>query len=336
MSPDTYLVSIFYAVLIFLGLLGLAIAIQVFRKRLSWGAARRMGVPMTIFIWMNAIYGLVLFEGAYGLVSIILELPLWIDILIFVVILAITMAVYFRLLHRNKFKPTLFTALFLVPLSVPGIHTTGKVLQNTAPTVILKRSESARSTSAFPQKIEVQDSGYGIEFPDTHSKGTFGDALTAAQLKRAGYMEVPSKITQIKGIDGVYLRHNNKGEMKEILVIENKVDSSTLAKDQMTDEWVKNNVTLMLAHPNEAVRHTGQLIRDNPNLVRKQLWHHNLSSGETRISSLDRDATKSLVRTESGLGKKVRDVCQTNDPDFTCFSTKRSMFQVIRAFLGSG
>ena len=167
-------------------------------------------------------------------------------------------------------------------------------------------------------------------------KGTFGDALTAAQLKRAGYMEVPSKITQIKGIDGVYLRHNNKGEMKEILVIENKVDSGTLAKDQMTDEWVQNNVTLMLAHPNEAVRHTGQLIRDNPNLVRKQLWHHNLSSGETRISSLDRDATKSLVRTESGLGKKVRDVCQTNDPDFTCFSTTRSMFQVIRAFLGSG
>ena len=45
MSPDTYLVSIFYAVLIFLGLLGLAIAIQVFRKRLSWGCSPAYGCP---------------------------------------------------------------------------------------------------------------------------------------------------------------------------------------------------------------------------------------------------------------------------------------------------
>ena len=335
MSPDPYLVSIFYAVLIFLGLLGLAIAIQVFRKRLSWGAARRMGVPMTIFFWMNVIYGLVLFEGAFGLVSIILELPLWIDIFLFVMILAVTMTVYFRLLHRNRFKPTIFTALFLIPLSVPGIHTTGKILQKFAPTEILKRSEFARPVYAFPQRIEVPSSGYGIEFPNALSKGDFGDALTANRLKYAGYMAAPSKVTQIKGIDGVYLRHENDGTLKEIRIVENKVDRGVLIKDQMTDMWVKNNVTQMLSRSNEAVRHTGQLIRDNPNLVRKQLWHHDLSSGKTKIYSLDRHATKKLIRTDSDLGKQVRDICQSNDLDFTCFSTTRSISRIIRAFLGS-
>ena len=334
MSPDPYLVFIFYAVLIFLGLLGLAIAIQVFRKRLSWGAARRMGIPMTIFFWMNAIYGLILFEGVFGLISIILELPLWTDILIFAVILGITMTIYFRLLHRNKFKPMLFTALFLIPLSVPGIHTTGKMIQKIAPTAIVKRSESIRLTSTFPQKIDVADSGYGIQFPDTHSKGNLGDVLTANRLKSRGYVDAPSKVTQIKGIDGVYLQHDDNGGLAEILVVENKVDTGTLAKGQMTDEWVNNNVVQMVAHPNEAVRHTGQLIRDNPSLVRKQLWHHDLSSGVTRISSLDGNATKSPVRSETGIGKQVREICQSNSPDFRCFSTTRSVSQVIGAIFG--
>ena len=78
-----------------------------------------MGVPMAVFFWMNAIYGLVLFEGVFGLVSIILELPMWTDILIFVVILGMTMTVYFKLLHRNKFKPILLQLCFLVRLVFP-------------------------------------------------------------------------------------------------------------------------------------------------------------------------------------------------------------------------
>ena len=150
MSLDPILAYIFYIVWISLGLLGLVITVQIYRTRITWGRARRMGVPMVIFFWMNAIYGLVLFEGMFGLLSIILEFPIWVDIILFVTILGMTITVYYMLLRRNRFNQTMFITLFLSPLSIPGIHTAAKFIQNSAPIEIVKRSVSFKATPRYP------------------------------------------------------------------------------------------------------------------------------------------------------------------------------------------
>ena len=303
-----------------LGLIGLLFAILAFRNRIRWGSARRMGVPAIIFSWMGFIYWLVLFEGAYGLVSILLDFPFWIDIVLFLVILALSMTIYFRLLHRKKFKPAIFSAMFLLPLSIPGVHTAAKLIPKAAPAQIVTRTESPRPSVRYPRKVAVAGSGYAVEFPNPQSKGRLGDSLTARRLTAVGYTKATSKLDQVHGIDGVYVRYNDKGSPHEILIVENKVDSGKLAPDQMTNRWIAKKVEDMLAHPDDKVRRTGELIRDNPRVVRRQLWHHDLRSGRTTISSLDGEARISPVRTENFLGNQVRKRCEAQKPTVTCSS----------------
>ena len=247
----------------------------MFRNQISWGAARYMGITASIFGWMVFIYWLVLFEGVYGVASLILEWPLWIDVLLFLLILVLAMFLYFKLLDREKFKPQLFASLFLLPLSIPGIHTTSKLLPNIPPVgTIIDDVPIPRGKSAYPQSVRVADSDYVIDFPDTHSKGRLGDSLTARRLTGKKYRKLTSKVNKIHGIDGVYVRYDGNGNPQEILVVENKVDSAILAPGQMTDEWISTNLRKMLDHPDESVRQTAKLIQSNPNIVRKELWHH--------------------------------------------------------------
>lgn len=178
-------------------LIGLFFSIQFFRGRMTWPQVRRMGVPMTLFGWMIVIYYLALIEGVYGLVGFILDLPIWIDVLLFLVILGLSMAVYFKLIHREKFKPTLFTAAFLVPLSIPGLHTAARLIPSKAPVEIVQNlpfGASAKKVGDSGKKIG--DSGYEVKFQNTHEMGKFGDWLTARRLITQGYEKKIRNCTQ--------------------------------------------------------------------------------------------------------------------------------------------
>ena len=65
----------------------------------------------------------------YGIVGFIINTPLWVDIILMLVILGLSVTVYCKLCHRDTFKPQLFTALILIPLGIPGIHMTGKLVR---------------------------------------------------------------------------------------------------------------------------------------------------------------------------------------------------------------
>ena len=187
-------------------IISLFFSVQFFRGRLTWGQVRLMGVPMAVYGWIGVIYYLMLFEGIYGLVGFILDLPIWIDISLFLVILGLSMAVYFKLIHREKFKPAVFTTAFLVPLSVPGCHMLAKLMPSKAPVGILQpNNTTAKVLSDFPQWNKVGDSGYLVRFKNSHEKGKYGDSLTAKQLtaKGEGYRKSKSKTNKIHGIDGV-------------------------------------------------------------------------------------------------------------------------------------
>lgn len=302
-----------------LGIVGLYISIQVFRNRISWGTARYMGIPIATFAWMNIIYWFVLFEGAYGFLSLVLDWPLWIDISLFCVILVLSLWVYFRLLHREKFKPNLFWTLFLIPLSIPGIHTAGKLIPRVAPIETVKPAKIIKSSAPFPQTVHVYGSGYQVEFLDSQSKGRLGDSLTARRLTAEGYTKETSKLDQVHGIDGVFVRYNTHGRPKKILVVENKVDKGRLTSHQMTDDWIKREVDKMLKNPEAKVRHTGRLIQKYRHLVHKELWHHDLRNGKTTISVLDGEANKSSFREEKYIGNQIKRRCQTGNPTISCF-----------------
>ena len=131
----SYVAWIFYNVAwIFFAMIGLYIYLQAFRNQISWGQARRMGIPKIIYTCMKFIYVLVAFYGAYLFVSFILDLildldwPIWIGYSLFLVVQMLSLGIYLKLLHRKKFKPELFVALFLVPLSIPGIPTAAKLI----------------------------------------------------------------------------------------------------------------------------------------------------------------------------------------------------------------
>lgn len=278
---------------------------------------------MTIFGWMIVIYYLALLEGVYGLVGFILDLPVWIDVLLFLVILGLSMVVYFKLNHRKKFKPTLFTAAFLVPLSIPGLHTAARLIPSKAPVEIIQNlpvGASAKAISSFPQSKNIGNSGYVVEFPNSQNKGTFGDWLTAKRLTAQGYEKLESKPNNIHGIDGVYVRYE-KGDpqkIQDILIVEDKVDKGRLNPGQMTDQWIEEAVNNMLA--NDKTRFTGELIRANPDLVRKELWRHDLDKGSTTISRLDGEANivPGSKGTEHYMSSLVRKRCESKQPTIVC------------------
>ena len=310
-----------FALWVALGLIGVFFAIQAFRTKITWGKARLMGIPLVVFGWMTFIYWLVLFEGLYGIASLILNWPLWIDILLFLVIFGMVLTVYFRLLHREKFKPVLFSTLFLIPLSIPGIHTVGKLIpklpfvEKLAPVSVGKLS---KSPAAFPRRIHIGDSGYIVEFRNSQEMGKLGDALTVKQLTAQGYTKEDSKWDKIHGIDGVYLRKSN-GKPKEIRIIENKVGSGRLTSEQMTDMWINKQVDKMLGHTDDRVRRTGVLIRANRSLVHKQLWHYDLNSGKQTICSLDAEAKKTSCDKGINISNLVKKRCESKKPSIRCF-----------------
>lgn len=310
-----------------LTLIGLFYAVQIYRNKITFGQAKYMGISKVLFSWMNVIYGLVLFEAAYGVVSFFFDLPLWTDISLILLILVLLMMLYRKLKLKETFKPARFKSLFLIPLGIHGPVTVGKMILPTEFPVkkLIQRffketptETSSRKAPRYPLRNRVGDSGYEIVFRDPHSKGRFGDSLTARRLTAQGYRKEPSKLNTIHGMDGVYVQYYDNGSPREILIVESKVDSGKLGAKQMTDERIAELVEKMLAHADTEVRRTGKLIRENPGLVRKELWHHYLASGKTTVSRLDAEARETSVKTYNYIGSATQKRCESSKPTIVC------------------
>lgn len=193
MSANPFLEYVFWAVWIGVGvltLIGLFAAVQAFRGKMSWATARYAGITAVLFFWMNVIYGLVLVEAAYGVISFFLDFPLWTDISLLLIILVLLMIVYRELKKRRKFKPAMFMSLFLIPLGIHGAHTVGKIMLRVDTPVkkivsIFRETPAKKPTAKvkhYPRRIRVGDSGFEIEFPNSQKEGRFGDWLTTSTL----------------------------------------------------------------------------------------------------------------------------------------------------------
>ena len=71
------------------------------------------------------------------------------------------MRIYIKLIPRNTFNATLFTALFLIPCSIPGIGTVGRAISKTPVQEVAKYSEPA---------IDALKKGGGIVLENIENK----------------------------------------------------------------------------------------------------------------------------------------------------------------------
>lgn len=135
-----------------------------------------------------------------------------------------------------------------------------------------------------------------IIFRNPITKGRFGERLTAKRLTGMGFIKIKSKYDSLHGIDGVYIKIN-KGKIDEIIIAESKVDGAILnvgPPKQMSDEWIIDRCHKLLSSGDPDAKQTARLVldtmQDNPNIIKKQLWKHDLESGKTIVHNLDNKA----------------------------------------------
>jgi len=130
---------------------------RAFKGKASWGQLRRIGVPFSIFLWIQIIFALVLASDAFAIISYIIDLPIWVDLTISVGLLLIVLYIYFKLLKRETFKASAFVPLVLIPLSVPGLGyigksvKTGAITMSETPIIKFTKDTARETTPAFRQ-----------------------------------------------------------------------------------------------------------------------------------------------------------------------------------------
>ncbi|MCC7279613.1 MAG: hypothetical protein IT487_15035 [Chromatiaceae bacterium] len=146
-------------------------------------------------------------------------------------------------------------------------------------------------TGRWPQHNDTVN-GQKVRFDNPHVKGRLGDRLTALRLTGMGYTKLKSKYNDLHGIDGVYVKKNAQGEITEIRLVESKVDTSRLNPGppaQMSDEWIRRACQKMLDEGDAETASTARLIlehMDSP-LLKRELWHHDLTTGKSHVRPVD-------------------------------------------------
>lgn len=156
-----------------------------------------------------------------------------------------------------------------------------------------------------------------IIFKNTHEIGRLGDWLTAKRMSAMGYIKMVSHIG-VQGIDGVYVKKYQNGEVYDIVIIENKVNSGKPFPDQMSDGWVKKNAEKLLKSSKKEEQETGAMLLDalenNLGIIKKEVWHHDLGKGVTKIYSVTEDGTISEAKhifKDPFLDSQIRQRCKS-------------------------
>ncbi len=303
------LITGFYFASLALVITALIVAISIFSNRPSWGQVRSMGGPFVAFIWIQIVFYLALIEGALGIIDFFIRIPFWIDLIILFAIIALVLAIFFRLSKRETFKRHLFAVLVILPLGLglPSAHFVAQLMEqgtielgqrgiiktlrygNVLDSVNIRNADSLLEALPIARGLprSVGTVAGTVQFLDTFEIGKLGDYLTARRLGGMGYKKLLSKYDSIHGIDGIFYKSSADGKIGELIIVENKVGNGRLVPGQMSDNWVGERLDKMLATSDESLRRTATMVIDlidnSPNKVSKQLWHHDLVTGKTVV-----------------------------------------------------
>lgn len=329
----------YYLLIIVVLFTSVVFALQTFRGRISWGQARVMGVPFAIYVWIQAMFLFVLLDGLFGIAAFILSTPIWIDLTVSAVGIAVPIALFLVLKRRPTFKPHLFMALVLVPLGVPGTHLLARLAKveaievagaaglaavkyadDVAPLALRNADEIVDIVPVIRGLPHVTHTLAGeVRFVTSSAKGRFGDLLTARRITAQGYVKLPSKYNSIHGIDGIYAKRDASGAILGLVIVENKVDKGWLFPGQMSDAWIAEALSKMASSADGGARATAQevhsLIEGGSSIVRKELWHHDLTTGSTTVKALDADGRPGAVLQswqDAYIKNRLVEICRTD------------------------
>lgn len=161
------------------------------------------------------------------------------------------------------------TAKTVTGLGEKAAKAVGKKLDNVAE----KMAKKVLLEKWFKGRLKGAEEGMTIAV-----KGELGEAAAKRTLSRAGYEELPSKLSGNRGIDGVFVKRGSDGNISDIIISESKFSSSgraTLSNTkrmgrQLSDEWIDTNIQKMIRSSDPAVQQTGRLLRNYRSLIRKK------------------------------------------------------------------
>ena len=231
----------------FLALLSSALffAVRAFQNRPSWGQMRLIGVTAALFVWIEIIFHLAVFENAISFVSFVLDLPVWFDLVVAGSVLIVVATVYFRLKKRNTFNNAAFVALVLIPLGIPSIQMIGKLIRaGSSEVVVMVGGFLVKKPHVIPIPLHV-------------NVAVYGEKITSAILLSRGYVRIESHVSGNQGIDGIFVKYapesKSKRDIAEVIIEETKVGSGRLAQGQMTKGWINDRLEVLRVRPRHDV-----------------------------------------------------------------------------------
>jgi hypothetical protein len=100
-----------------------------------------------------------------------------------------------------------------------------------------------------------------VVFPTSHDVGRMGDNLSAIYYTRRRYEKWKSKVNQVHGIDGVYVRSNPRNACHwEVVVVENKINTSRYKPYQLSVSGLRSQCEKMLMTMNREVKETAEIV----------------------------------------------------------------------------
>ena len=184
-----FITAPFYILGLVSALLVLISVVTAFMGKPSWGQMRVMGVTLALFGWINALFYFAVFQSALGLISFILNFPIWIDIVFSLLLFIAGSIIFIQLSGRSTFKPAAFMAVVLVPLSISGVSIIGTAAKDGS----LLVSKTLYGLLVIPKVIahDIQDI----------SKLKIGDLKEVPKLPTSKGGSIEKEVSKITKID---------------------------------------------------------------------------------------------------------------------------------------
>lgn len=152
---------------------------------------------------------------------------------------------------------------------------------------------------ARPLALPVKDTRPAVHppFENGNTTGYFGEMLTSILLARDGWKQLETHLPGGQGLDGVFVREKGRGF--EVLLVETKTTQTgadNYKPAQMSDAYVRAQLDRFAPlHPdgNAIVGAIFKAMARRSRFLRKELWRHDLDTGETLIRPLGQDGAPS-------------------------------------------
>jgi hypothetical protein len=146
---------------------------------------------------------------------------------------------------------------------------------------------------------------------NTLQKGAIGDIVSKEYFTQRGWTRLRSKFGGDHGIDTVFMKKFK--DHKRVYIVENKVNTATLSKGQMSNEWLSRKIVEMEKYGDSQVKATARELKkamsgDPGYKTTKLLARHDVQMGKSSFLLLDeagKIVSQPQVETTTGLIDKA-------------------------------